>query len=51
MKIPKMNPTTKFFALTAVAAFLLSTFTGCGTIHGFGRDVKHTGEHIQAGSQ
>lgn len=41
-------PHLVFFALAAaVVAFMTS---GCGTMHGFGSDVRHAGRHIEHAS-
>ena len=42
------NKTNLRVVLLFLAAALLSLAnTGCNTMHGFGRDVEQTGEHIE----
>lgn len=46
-----MKTKTRFALLFLAAAILTIATTGCNTIHGVGRDVEATGEHIERASR
>ena len=43
----KMNAIVKRVLLTVALIGVVTTFLGCHTAHGFGKDVERTGEKIQ----
>ncbi|MEO6785277.1 MAG: entericidin A/B family lipoprotein [Chthoniobacteraceae bacterium] len=46
-----MRTKTRFALLFLAAALLTLATTGCNTIHGAGRDIEQTGEHIERASR
>jgi predicted small secreted protein len=42
----KINITTIVFFILAAAVIAFMT-SGCGTLHGFGSDVRSAGQHIE----
>ncbi|MEO8614145.1 MAG: entericidin A/B family lipoprotein [Luteolibacter sp.] len=47
-----MKTSSQRLAILILAAALTALFSsGCGTVHGFGRDVEKTGDKIQHASR
>jgi len=40
----------KRFLLVGILASFLGSMVACNTMHGFGKDTEHAGEHIQNAS-
>ena len=46
-----MKTTQRLIIILAIAAVWTIASTGCNTMHGVGRDVERTGEHIERAAE